>query len=170
MLETVRAYAVRELTAAGEREDALEGLARYCSREAALAADRLVGRAQVEWLDRVREDLDSYRGALAWLIDHRHSTEAIDIAWGLVFFWIIRGRAVEGLGWYEQILNLPSLPPRVESRARLGAGAMAYSLGKIETARAAGARPRLATGGDRGVSREPVRARGVLNRPPGRGP
>jgi predicted ATPase/DNA-binding XRE family transcriptional regulator len=142
MLETVRAYAVRELTAAGEREDAQEGLARYCSREAALAADGLVGRAQVEWLDRVREDLDSYRRALAWLIDHRHSTEATDIAWGLVFFWIIRGRAVEGLGWYEQILNLPSLPPRVESRARLGAGAMAYSLGKIEPARTALTRAR----------------------------
>ena len=31
MLETVRAYAALELTAAGERDDALEGLARYCT-------------------------------------------------------------------------------------------------------------------------------------------
>ena len=38
MLETVRAYAARELTAAGERDDALEGLVRYCTGEAALAA------------------------------------------------------------------------------------------------------------------------------------
>jgi len=30
MLETVRAYAALELTASGERDDALEGLARYC--------------------------------------------------------------------------------------------------------------------------------------------
>ena len=34
MLETVRAYAALELTAAGERDDALEGLARYCTGEA----------------------------------------------------------------------------------------------------------------------------------------
>jgi predicted ATPase len=34
MLETVRAYATLELTAAGEREDALEGLVRYCIGEA----------------------------------------------------------------------------------------------------------------------------------------
>jgi hypothetical protein len=61
MLETVRAYATLELVAAGERDDALEGLARYCTREAFLAAEGLVGPAQVEWLNRVHDDLDSYR-------------------------------------------------------------------------------------------------------------
>ena len=38
MLETVRAFAALELTAAGERDDALEGLARYCIGEASRAA------------------------------------------------------------------------------------------------------------------------------------
>jgi predicted ATPase/transcriptional regulator with XRE-family HTH domain len=142
MLETVRAYAARELASSGERDDAMEGLVRYCAREAALAAEGLVGPGQVEWLDRVREDLESYRGALVWLIDHGRSAEAIDIAAGLMFFWIIRGHAAEGLRWYEQILNLPSLPPVVESRALLGAGATAYSLGEVGPARTALARGR----------------------------
>ena len=44
--------------------------------EAALAAEGLVGPAQVEWLDRVRDDLESYRGALTWLIEHRRPVEA----------------------------------------------------------------------------------------------
>ncbi len=140
MLETVRAYAALELSSAGERDDALEGLVCYSTAEASLAAEGLVGPAQVEWLDRVREDLESYRAALAWLIDHDRPAEAIDITLGLMFFWIIRGRAVEGSGWYERILNLPSLPPAVESRALLGAGAMAYSLGEIGHARTALAR------------------------------
>jgi tetratricopeptide (TPR) repeat protein len=140
MLETVRAYAVLELTSAGERHDALEGLVRYSTAEASLAAAGLVGSAQVEWLDRVREDLESYRGALAWLIDHDRPAEAIDIALGLRFFWNIRGHIPEGLQWYERILNLPSLPPDVESRALLGAGAMGYSQGEIEHARTALAR------------------------------
>ena len=138
MLETVRAYAALELTT--ERDDALEGLVRYSIAEAALAAEGLGGPAQVEWLDRVRDDLESYRVALAWLIDHDRSAEAIGIARGLMFFWIIRGRAAEGLRWYEQILNLFSLPPVVESGALLGSGAMAYSLGDIEHARTALAR------------------------------
>jgi predicted ATPase/DNA-binding XRE family transcriptional regulator len=142
MLETVRAYAALELTTAGEFDDALEGLVRYSISEASLAAEGLVGSLQVDWLDRVRDDLESYRGALAWLIDHNRSTEAIGIARGLMFFWVIRGRAAEGLRWYEQILNLPSLHPTVESRTLLGAGATAYSLGKIEQAGTALARAR----------------------------
>ena len=111
MLETVRAYALLELTSAGERHDALEGLVHYCTAEAFRAAEGLVGPAQVEWLDRVREDLESYRGALAWLIDHDRASEAIDVAWALMFFWLIRGHTAEGLRWYEQVLTLACLPP-----------------------------------------------------------
>jgi predicted ATPase/DNA-binding XRE family transcriptional regulator len=135
VLETVRAYAALALTTAGERDDALEGLVRYCTAEAAAAAEGLVGPAQVDWLDRVREDLESYRGALAWLLDRNRPAEAIDIAWGLMFFWLIRGHAAEGLRWYELIGNLPSLPPAAESRALLGAAVMSYTQGQHERSR-----------------------------------
>ncbi len=137
MLETVRAYAALELIAAGERDDALEGLAHYCVAEASLAANGLIGAAQVEWLNRVRQDLESYRAALTWLIDRDRPTEASDIAWSLFFFWAIRGHAAEGLRWYEQILSRPSIPPVVETRALLGAGAMRYTQGELAPARAA---------------------------------
>ena len=137
MLETVRAYAALELTAAGERDDALEGLARYCVAEASLAADGLIGAAQVEWLNRVRQDLESYRAALTWLIDRDRPAEASEIAWSLFFFWAIRGHAAEGLRWYEQILSRPSIPSAVETRALLGAGAMRYTQGELAPARSA---------------------------------
>jgi predicted ATPase/DNA-binding XRE family transcriptional regulator len=137
MLETVRAYAALELAAASERDDAMEGLVRYCTNEASLAAEGLVGSAQVKWLDRVREDLESYRCALTWLIERGRHGEAAAIAWALFFFWAIRGHAAEGRGWYEQILNGPSLPPAVESRALLGTAAMRYTQGEIGDARTA---------------------------------
>jgi len=135
MLETVRAYAALELTAAAERNDALEGLVRYCAGEASLAAEGLVGPEQVEWLDRVREDLESHRAALTWLIDRCRPGEASEIAWGLRYFWLIRGHAGEGLRWYEQILNLPSLPPAAELRALAGAAVMWYTQGELRRAR-----------------------------------
>jgi predicted ATPase len=135
MLETVRAYAAQELAASGEYEDAHEGLVRYCVGEASLAASGLVGPAQIEWLHRVREDLESYRGALAWLIDHDRAAEAIHIAWSLQFFWIIRGYAAEGLRWYDQIARLPSLSPAAESRALVGAAVMCYTQGEQDRAR-----------------------------------
>ncbi len=135
MLETIRAYGALELTAAGEHDDALEGLARYCTREAALAAAGLVGPLQAEWLDRVHDDLENYRGALTWLIGRGRPAEAANVAWGLRYFWVIRGHAAEGLRWYEQILNLPSLPPAAESRALLGVTAMCYTQGELGRAR-----------------------------------
>ena len=137
MLETVRAYAALELSAAGERDDVLARLARYCTCQASLAAEGLVGPAQAEWLDRVRDDLESYRGALTWLIDRGRPAEAANIAWGLMHFWMIRGHTAEGLQWYEQILNLPSLPPVLESNALVGAAMMRYSLGDLGPARTA---------------------------------
>ena len=136
MLETVRAYAAVELSASGEFDDAMEGLVRYCVGEASLAAQRLVGAGQADWLRRVRDDLDSYRAALAWLIERERGTEAADIAWGLLFFWFIRGHAAEGIQWYEQVLAVPSVSPLTESRARTGAAVMWYSRGELGRARA----------------------------------
>jgi predicted ATPase/DNA-binding XRE family transcriptional regulator len=137
MLDTVRAYAARELAASGERDDALEGLVGYCTDEASLAAAGMVGLEQVTWLDRVREDLESYRAAMTWLLDHGRPAEACDIAWNLFFFWVIRGHAAEGLRWYDQILHGSALPPSIESRALLGTAAMRYTQGQLAPARSA---------------------------------
>jgi predicted ATPase/DNA-binding XRE family transcriptional regulator len=135
MLETVRAYAALELDAAGESDEVLDRLAHFCTGEASRAAEGLIGPSQREWLDRVRDELDNYRAALAWLIDHRRAIEAAAIAWGLRYFWLIRGHATEGLQWYEQILKLPSLPAAAESRALAGATVLWYTQGQLERAR-----------------------------------
>ena len=137
MLETVRAYAALELVAFGERDDAMEGLTRYCSREAALAAEGLNGSAQAEWLDRVRDDLDNYRAAMSWLIECGRSTEASDIALALKYFWMIRGHSTEGLAWYEQIQRAQCLSPSGECRALVGAAGMWFTQGELERARPA---------------------------------
>lgn len=134
MLETVRAFAALELEAAGEREGALDRLAEYCVMRAASAEYGLVRAEQAAWLDRVRDDLENYRVALTWLIDQKRAREAGDIVWQLMHFWAIRGHAVEGLGWYDQVLALPSLPAVVESKLLVGASMMRYSLGDLERA------------------------------------
>ncbi len=137
MLETVRAFAAVELMEAGERENALEGLARYCIAEASLAWKGLAGPAQAEWLNRVRDDLENYRGALTWLIEQGRSTAASNMAWELSVFWMIRGHAAEGLQWYQQVLTLPSIAPAAEARALYGSALMWYSQGELAQARTA---------------------------------
>jgi predicted ATPase len=137
MLETIRAYAALELAAAGERDEAIEGLARYCIAEASRAAKGLVGPGQVAALNRVRDDLESYRATLAWLIEGGRATDASDIAWHLKYFWMIRGHGLEGLRWYERILELPTLPAAAESKALLGAASMWWTQGELKRARTA---------------------------------
>jgi predicted ATPase/DNA-binding XRE family transcriptional regulator len=135
MLETVRAYAAALAGTGGERDAALEGLTRHCTGEAARAAEALVGHEQAEWLNRVREDLENYRVVLARLIEQRRSTEASEIAWGLMFYWLIRARSAEGLQWCEEILNLPALTPAAESKALVAAAVMRHTRGEPERAR-----------------------------------
>jgi predicted ATPase/DNA-binding XRE family transcriptional regulator len=137
MLETVRAYAALELEACGERDEALDALARYCSSEAALALDGLDGLAQREWLDRVRNDLENYRAAMSWLIERGRPADASRIALALRYFWLIRGHTAEGLGWYERILAAPALSRAGQSRALAGAAVMWFAQNKLERARAA---------------------------------
>jgi len=140
MLETVRAYSALELNAAGERDDAMEGLVRYCATESSLAAEGLVDHAQSEWLDRVRDDLENYRSVLIWLIDRGRSVEASTIVYRLFFFWVIRGHASEGLEWYERILAVPALSPSVEATALIGAAVMRYTQAEFDVSRTAATR------------------------------
>jgi len=135
MLETVRAYAALELAAADERDDAMEGLVRYCVGEASRAFGGLIGPSQSEWLDRVHDDLENYRAVLAWLIERDRVGDACDIAWRLMFFWLIRGRAAEGQRWYERCLNISPIAPEVESRAIVGAAVMSFTQGDHARAR-----------------------------------
>ena len=152
MLETVRAYAGLELNAADERDDAMEGLVRYCTGEASRACGGLIGPAQAEWLDRVHDDLDNYRAVLAWLIERDRAAEACVIAWQLMFFWLIRGRAAEGQRWYEQCLKGSRVAPQVESRALVGAAVMRFTQGEHAPARACVTRALAIEPADRDVS------------------
>jgi predicted ATPase/DNA-binding XRE family transcriptional regulator len=137
MLETVRAYATLQLVEAGERDETMEGLARYSVAEARIALEGLFGPTQADWLDRVRGDLESHRAAMTWLMERGRAEEACDIAYGLVLFWLIRGHAAEGMRWYDQTLKLPKLTPMVEAKALVGASLMLYAQGDLERARQA---------------------------------
>jgi hypothetical protein len=116
MLQTVRAFASLELDGSGERDDAMEGLVRYCCVESALAAEGLVKDDQINWLERVDEDLENYRAALDWLTTRHLSDEASQIAWALLLFWVIRvmqRRDCGGTRGYSTDARCPARSKRV---------------------------------------------------------
>ena len=77
MLETVRAFAALELAAADERDDALAGWCATAPAKRPLPGAGLSGPKQAEWLDRVRDDLESYRGALMWLVERHRRRRSV---------------------------------------------------------------------------------------------
>ena len=105
----MRAYGAVELTAAGERDDALDGLVR-CAPVKRRAGAGLAGPAQGDG-SRVRDDLENHRTALGWLIESRRADEAANIAWNLLFFWLIQGRGTEALQWFKQTLSISGIAP-----------------------------------------------------------
>ena len=134
MLEAVRAYALNALNASGEYDNAVSGLEQYCRIEASRAAEGLLGPSQIAWLDRTREDLESYRVTLAWLIDQGEVAKAADIAWALLMFLVIRGHATEGRRWFETLLE-HRLTPIAEAHTLIGAGTLQYLHGDLPRAR-----------------------------------
>ena len=137
MLETVRAYASSLLDESGDRAEALEGLTRYAHEQAALADLGLVGPSQAEWLDRVQADFDTYRAALAALLDQERVEKAADISQALFMFLLIRGHVAEGLRWYERIADHAAAAPHARAKALVGTAMMLYAQGEVPRARAA---------------------------------
>ena len=128
------AYAAAELAAAAEHDAAFEGLIRYAVATSTAANVGLVGPTQGVWLDHVRDDLETFRSAMRGLVDRDRASEACEIAFHLLFFWLIRGHAGEGLRWYEQLARVDSLPPSARAQALAGAGVMLYALGDLDRA------------------------------------
>jgi hypothetical protein len=59
-----------------------------------------------------------------------------------MFFWLIRGRAAEGVQWYDRILNLSEPRSTSASRMLIGMAVMSHTLGNLERARTAAASAR----------------------------
>jgi len=127
MLDTVRAFAAAARDGAGEEHEAVERLIRYCIRQAAAVRAGLPTHAEAEWLDRARDNLDNHRRAMSLLLHGRRYEEAIEIAWNLALFLMIRGHVIEGQTWYDAILAAPALTPATEARAAAGGALMRYA-------------------------------------------
>jgi hypothetical protein len=61
----------REVEAEAQRDDAIEGLVRYCLTESARAEAGLVGPDQWSGSSASIQDFDNYREALTWLVEAR---------------------------------------------------------------------------------------------------
>ena len=126
MLETIREYAAERLEEAGRTAE-LRTRHMKSFRDLATTAGALGAGGERGAMDRIEEDHNEYRAAIAWSIETREATTALAIAAGLWRFWQMRGYIAEGMERVEAALALPGCDDEDVRLAALdAAGGLAY--------------------------------------------
>jgi tetratricopeptide (TPR) repeat protein len=137
LLESIRAYALERLTAAGELEKLRR---RHAERYLTLveASEPELTRAnQALWLERLDEEADNIRAALTWAIAEGEAELALRLAGMLVRFWSTRGLMAEGRRWLQDAMEAGGdVTPATLASAHFAAGYTALGEGDFAEARA----------------------------------
>jgi predicted ATPase/DNA-binding XRE family transcriptional regulator len=138
MLETIREYGLEQLERSGEAEATRRAHAHYYLQLVERSERQLWGAAQEQALNRLEQEHDNLRLALAWHMAQDEGAEpALWMAGCLWRFWDMRGHWTEGQRWLEQALSRrASAAPARRWLALHGAGNMSLSLGEYARAKA----------------------------------
>jgi predicted ATPase/class 3 adenylate cyclase/DNA-binding CsgD family transcriptional regulator len=120
MLETIREYALERLVASGEAAITRQLHAHFFLGLAQAAEPQLTTGKQRLWLERLEQEHDNLRAALAWSQSTPGGAElGLWLAAALWWFWWVRGYVSEGRAWLEGML--------AQTQAELPAGSDTYT-------------------------------------------
>jgi predicted ATPase/DNA-binding CsgD family transcriptional regulator/transcriptional regulator with XRE-family HTH domain len=137
LLESVRDFALEQMTGCDEGQAVGRAHARYFLELADRAAPELVGPGQRIWFLRLEHEHDNLRAALRWLWDHGENEQALRLAAALGYFWEVRGYLREGMTVLDEALaRVPGADPRLRARALSLLGSILIWQGESERSRA----------------------------------
>ncbi len=111
LLDMIREFAARALTAAGEADAVGRRLLEWAD-ELARSASPGLDRADPATVRRVERDDAGVRAALDHAVQTRDGLDlAAGIVVGLTFYWSLRGRCAEGLLWAQRVAGASASPP-----------------------------------------------------------
>jgi excisionase family DNA binding protein len=131
MLETIREFALEELSAGAGEEAARSAHAAYFQAMAVAADKALVESQQEEWLARLDAEAPNLQAALAWTVERGSAEAALQLASGLWRYWPARGRLQEGRRWLERALTRAAAEPVQPSTLADAHNALGNLLGDI---------------------------------------
>jgi predicted ATPase/class 3 adenylate cyclase len=136
MLETIREFAAERLAAGGEAAATRQWHAEHFTAVAEAAEPELTRAPEV--IDRVGNDHDNFRAALAWAIETDAGQLGLRLGFALWRFWQQRGHLREGRDWFDRLIALPSAAERSAARAKglTGAAGIAYWQNEYDAAKA----------------------------------
>jgi non-specific serine/threonine protein kinase len=151
LLEPLRQYGQHRLAESGEAEAIRDRhFAYYLALVKMAHTEVAVPRKRDGWLQRLDDDNDNFRRALAWGSE-RDPRGALRMAVDLSWYWWYRRRYSEGVGWQERLLDSAPDDTRLQARALAHVGLLAREYGDLSRAQVAlsEARARFDALGDR---------------------
>jgi predicted ATPase/transcriptional regulator with XRE-family HTH domain len=110
MLETIRDYALEQLTTGDEEVMVRRAHAATYLDLAERAAPALIGPDAAVWLARLEREQDNLRAALQWARQAGRLQIGLRLAAALWRFWMYRGSAREGRLWLDELLARAEAP------------------------------------------------------------
>lgn len=125
MFDTMRDYGLEQLMASDALNNVRRHHAGWVLQLAERAEPRLQGPEQTSWLQRLDDDQENIRAALAWAIEAGDPEIALRLAGAAWWFWYVRGRFSEGRRWLERAAAMHGGPPSARIKVLSGAAGLA---------------------------------------------
>jgi non-specific serine/threonine protein kinase len=135
MLETIREYAADLLAHNGEAHGVRRRHAVYFMEQAEESGRAIRGGRSPEWFERLEEEHDNVRAALAWFAAY-DAEACLRLAVAVGGFWHVHGHLSEGRKWLKTALEASGPAPtsaRMQGLRR--AGVLAYFQADLASAR-----------------------------------
>jgi predicted ATPase/transcriptional regulator with XRE-family HTH domain len=129
LLETLRAFALEQLTAADQLSAARQAHAHYYAQFTQEVFAGLLGDEQGVWMQRALADQDNFLAALRWALAVGDGDTAVTIAGNLWWFWYRRSLFTLGRELLTAALQLPSTDLSQRARALNGLASFCLEVG-----------------------------------------
>lgn len=137
MLETIREFGQECLIAGGDKGIVEPAHCAYFAEFAVEAGTHLAGPHQMVWLDRIEQDHNNLRAAIAFGLRNMGDNLMIaDFGIALWRFWLFRGYLVEGIGVLDRIIDHlgDRAGPEIKAKLLMAAGTLAHNFGQYKKA------------------------------------
>jgi non-specific serine/threonine protein kinase len=128
LLEPLRQYASKRLAEAGGEAPFRRQHAEHFAQLAEEAFYQLVGADEVQWLNRLEDEADNLRAALAWHLETDETQKGQLMAGALYRFFGRSLRALENRTWLHRMLDADPTPGHPRARALLGLGTLSDAI------------------------------------------
>ena len=127
VLETIHEFALEQLKAASETEEARRSHCAFFLQMAESTEPKLFGPDQGLWLDQLEQDHDNFRAALHWSLAHEPD-RALRLCASLWHLWFVRGYLTEGRRWLSAALSQETHAANLAARAKGLSGACVLAI------------------------------------------